>query len=405
VKDFDTMRAPAKHVHRAGRVELAVSGLSLNIPHTGTGRYARHVIEYVSKQPDFNTRLLADGELPGGFGRANLGSAQFVKVPIPRLARGSYAHKLLWEQVALSVATRRLEANVLYAPHFSIPLFRPCQSIVSIHDVIPLTDPAYARGLPAKLYFRLVSAAARNAAAVITLSQFARAEIERILEIPGHRIHVVSPGVDDAFSPVPDPAREVAARRRYGLPERYVLYVGGADARKNIGVLLESAARLRDMGGAPAIVIAAGLPKPGQPLLFPDWREQARRLVLSQDHVRFIERIAEEDLPHIYRSAEAFAFPSRDEGFGLPPLEAMASGTPVLSSNASSLPEAVGDAGLLLPPDDIEAWTTALARITTDAGLRRRLSAASIARASRFQWQATGARVADIIRTVDQCAY
>jgi alpha-1,3-rhamnosyl/mannosyltransferase len=189
---------------------------------------------------------------------------------------------------------------------------------------------------------------------------------------------------------------------RLGLPDRYLLYVGGADARKNIGVLLEAMAAVGDDPAVPPLVIAAGLPKPGQDALFPDWRGMARALGLSG--VQFVERIAEEDLPAVYRGALAFCFPSRAEGFGLTPLEAMACGTPVLCSNASCLPEATGDAAVLLPPHDAAAWAAAIRSIARDAGLRDDLRARGIARAAGFRWEETAARVSSIIRDVAACA-
>ena len=349
---------------RTERPRVAASGLFLEHPQTGTGRYARHVLKYLLGDAGLDTHVVAgdavlaahalDGVTPGSHGRV-------VRAPMPPMGADSYARKLYWEQVALPTAALRLRSQVLYSPHFSAPIFSSCPTVISIHDVIPLADPAYSQSLSAKGYFWLVGLAARRAAAAITLSQYARREIVQRLRVPEARVHVVVPGVEAAFEPWPDPEASARARDAYHLPRRYLLYVGGADARKNIGVLLEALAGLGDASSVPTLVVAAGLPKPGQEALFPDWRAEATRLQLGA-RVQFVERIAEQDLPAVYRDAEAFVFPSRAEGFGLPPLEAMASGTPVICSDATSLPEAVGDAGLLIDPDRPRDWASAMQR-------------------------------------------
>lgn len=380
----------------AGAVRVAVSGLFLDYPHTGTGRIARVVSEALAHAPGFDTVVIGDRP-PAAYG-----GLRVVRAPEPRLPWGSYGHKLYWEQVGLRLALLRLGADVLYSPHFSAPLFAPCPTVISVHDLIPLTEPEYAGTRAARAYFRLVGAAARQAAAVLTLSEHARGEIHRLLGIAPDRVHVVHPGVEVTFTHRGDPAAEARARARLGLPERYLLYVGGADARKNIGVLIRALSALGDDPAVPPLLIAAGLPKPGQEALFPDWRAMAAGL--PPGRVRFVERIEEEDLAAVYRAALAFCFPSRAEGFGLTPLEAMACGCPVLCASATSLPEAAGDAALLLPPHDPDAWAQALRAVCTEAPLRERLRRAGIARAAEFRWDATAARVVAIIREVAACA-
>jgi glycosyltransferase involved in cell wall biosynthesis len=166
-------------------------------------------------------------------------------------------------------------------------------------------------------------------------------------------------------------------------------------------VLLRAIAGIPPDSAVPELVVAAGEPKPGQEALYPDWRAQARALGL-EGRVRFVTRIAEEDLAEVYRGAEAFCFPSRAEGFGLTPLEAMACGAAVISSAATSLPEAVGDAGLLVGPDDVGGWTRAIRRVSEDAGLRADLGRRGAARAALFTWKATAERVVEIIGSARQ---
>jgi glycosyltransferase involved in cell wall biosynthesis len=387
-----------------GPLPLAISGLFLEFPHSGTGRYARQVTASLCRDSRFqasvvvNDRALARSALEGTRTRPPL-----ISAPRLQLRRGSYGRKLFWEQVGLPAAAARLGARVLYSPHFSTPLLASCPTVVSIHDVIPLTDPVYGANVPWQAYFRLVSMAARRAEAAITLSAHAKGEIVRVLGLEPDRVHVVSPGVEQIFHPRTSDAALANARARYALPEEYMLYLGGADARKNIGVLLQALAGIGESAPVPTVVIVARQPKAGQEVLMPDWR--ARAAVLGvEGRVLFVERIEEEDLPAVYAGATAFLFPSRAEGFGLTPLEAMACGTPVLCSKATSLPEATGTAAILLDPDDAAAWSEAMRRVSLDAELRSHMRGAGLERAAHFPWSATGSRVAEIILEAARCA-
>lgn len=405
------MSGHAVAAHAAGQgapLRLGISGFSLRFPQTGTGRYALRVLEHIARAVDLDPALIVDGS-PGRL-VAEPGippGVRVVRAPDERVRFGRYGHKLYWEQIGLRLAARRLGIDVLYSPHFSLPLFAGLPTVLSIHDVIPLIDPAYTSAPSQRLYFWLVSQVARQATAINTLSEHARGEIERLLDIPRLRINVIPPGVEAGFSSKPDPAALARARDRLALPDRYLLYVGGADARKNIGVLLRAIGRLRDAGRlqadiVPPLVIAAPVPQPAPSAHHPDWRGMAAGLDLG-GAVRFVERIAEEDLAAVYRGALAFLFPSRSEGFGLTPLEAMACGTPVLSSDATSLPEAVGSAGILLPPDDDGAWAEAIARVCRDEGPRHALREAGLERAARFRWEHTGEQVISVIREAARC--
>jgi glycosyltransferase involved in cell wall biosynthesis len=376
-------------------LRVAVAGLSLRYPNTGTARYAREVLASLAGRSDLRSTVVVSADIEPG--SVPSGKLRVVRAPGLPFPLGNYGEKLYWEQVGFRLAALRTGADVWYSPHFAMPIFPGRPTILSVHDMIPYTLPAYADNRAARAYLHLTSLAAKQATALITLSLHAKTDIRRLLGIEDRRIHVVPPGVDQAFSVNSDPAARLRARERYALSGRYLLYVGGANARKNIGVLLGAMASIPEASTVPELVIVAHEPKAGQNALFPDWRAQARSLGLGE-RVRFISRIAEEDLAEVYRGADAFCFPSRAEGFGLGPLEAMACGTPVISSDATSLPEAIGDAGLLVGPDDVAGWARAIRQLSEDAALRADLGRRGVARAALFSWRTTAERVVEIIR-------
>jgi glycosyltransferase involved in cell wall biosynthesis len=180
-----------------------------------------------------------------------------------------------------------------------------------------------------------------------------------------------------------------AVRRKYGLPDAYVLYLGGFDQRKNLYTLFQAHARVtRSLGGeAPFLVVAGRLPAVDTPL-FPDPKRMARELGVEQ-HVIFTGWIAEEDKPALYSGAVFFAFLSRYEGFGLMPLEAMSCGTPVLAADAASLPEIVGAGGLLVNPSDLDGIVDGMLLLLRDSGLRQQLRQGALVQAGQFGWQRT----------------
>ena len=405
----------------APRPRVGIAGWFLQFPYRGVGRYSMRVMEHLCRAGGIDPLvLLAEREDLGRIAVPSGGvPPRAVLVPQPfrglkrRLSPKAYeiAQRIYWEQIGVQLVWPRLHLDVLYSPYHTLPLFPPARSIVTIHDLIPLTEPAYRGGALARAYFSLVNATARRAAVVITDSECSRREIVRLLGIPSERVRAIPLGVEPIFMPAWDQMGMDRVRERLDLPERYLLYVGGADVRKNIGVLLRAMAMLRarvaadptdPAVGVPPLVIAAP-PIAVATAQRPDWRAQAHALGLGPEAVRFVDYIAEEDLPAVYRGAEAFVFPSRAEGFGLTPLEAMACGAPVLCSDASSLPEVVGEAGLLLPPDDPAVWAAAMLRVCTDAGLRGRLRSAGPARAASFTWERTAGGVLEVILEVAAC--
>ena len=232
--------------------------------------------------------------------------------------------------------------------------------------------------------------AAYKAALLITFSKHARQDIVDLMHIPPERVRVIYLAAGDEYHPVLDPSKQTEVRARYGVGEHYIFYLGGFDQRKNVLQLVRAFAQLCYRIANPnlQLFIAGDLGKQnGLPSLFPDPRSLAAELGVSDRIIyRFVE---EKDKPALYSGAEAFVYPSSYEGFGLPPLEAMSCGAPVICSNRTSLPEVVGDAAITLNPDDTGAMVDAMYGVLTNQTLRADLSERSLQRAAQFNWRKT----------------
>ncbi len=291
---------------------------------------------------------------------------------------------LLWQQTA---HLRRLQPD-WYVSTFFLPPLTPCRAAVLVHDLSFRAHPDYFPGGIARYMRLLTGLAVRRADAVIALSEFTRQEVARFYPAASAKTAVVYPGVGRAFTPDADPVADEAALATLGVRRPYLLAVGNVHPRKNLARLLAAWEQLRDAGRRPPPMVWAGLGRwQSGPLL-----DRARAAGVCLPGF-----VAPEHLPALYRCAEALAYPSLYEGFGLPPLEAMACGTPVLTSSTTSLPEAVGDAAVTADPTDVDALAEGLARLLFDAGLRRELRARGLARAARFRWETTARRLLAVI--------
>jgi glycosyltransferase involved in cell wall biosynthesis len=369
---------------------IGINGLFLDHSRTGTGVYTREVLSRLTRSAgDDRYTVFGHPEWADILSRG--GGLSFRPMVSPMHRRSENAEKLLWEQVMLPYAAARCRVDLLFSPYFSLPLVPGVRTAVTIHDLIPLLLPEYAPSLPLQAYFRLVSTAARRADAVVTDSRYSARDIARVLHIPPRRIHVVYLGVDERYSRPVAPDEQRMVRERLGLPERYLLYFGGTDPRKNILQLLHAVRLLRDRGQhiAPLALMIGRAPEAMPAAWAPyDPFAEAARLGLDRE-VLFLERPTDDDKAALYAGALAFLWPSRYEGFGLPPLEAMACGTPVVCSDASSLPEVAGDATILLSPDDVEGWAEAMRRLDADEAPRRDLAERGRRQAAQFTWERT----------------
>ena len=304
------------------------------------------------------------------------------------------------EQFAIPMALRREGAELFHAPHYVLPPLTPCTSVVTIHDCIHLRFPQY---LPSKLGYAYARAqmwtATHRAARVITVSEASKGDILRYFRVPESRIEVIYNAIDDRFWQEP-PADEVArVRERYRLTDPFILYAGNIKPHKNLERLIESFHLLRqnspELKDVQLLIIGDEISK------YAALRRAVHRHKLHK-HVRFFGFVSDQTLAALYRLADVFVFPSLYEGFGLPPLEAMASGTPVITSNVSSLPEVVGDAALMIDPYEPAAIAEAMHRVLTDAALRSDLRQRGLIRAREFSWERSIKRVREIYDEVMQ---
>jgi glycosyltransferase involved in cell wall biosynthesis len=368
-------------------VKVALNAHFLHHPGTGSGQYLVHLLRAFARLGEVEAVAYCDGRPPaprGGWpGRA---PPRFARTPVDYL--GADLRKVWWEQVTWPRLAAASGADVAHVPYWAPPLVRrgAAPLVVTIHDLIPLILPEYVTSPLVRLYNALVSAAARRADAILVDSEASRRDVVRLLRVPAKRVEVVYLAPDEAVAaPVPL-ARVEAVKAKYGLRDPIIFYLGGLDRRKNVAALLRALAALPPCMDW-TLAISGRLPR-HNPRLFPDLPRIAGELGLAT-RVRFLGFVPDEDKPAMYRAATCFAFPSLYEGAGLDPLEALACGTPVVCSNRSSLPEYVGEAALLVDPDDLPAWSGALVRVLTDADLRAELARRGPEQAARFSWDRT----------------
>jgi len=355
----------------------------------GIGTYVRNLLRQLARQDTANEYVVFCRE----------GDWETVEDLGPRFRAvvenaGAYSIR---EQVALPIDLRRESAELFHAPHYVLPPLTRCRSVVTIHDCIHLRFPQY---LPNKIGYAYARAqmwtATHKAARIITVSEASKRDILRYLHVPESRIEVIYNAIDDRFWQQPAADDIARVRERYRLDDPFVLYAGNIKPHKNLERLIEAFHLLRQhatMKDVQLLIIGDEISK------YANLRRAVHRHKLHK-HVRFFGFVSDQTLAALYRLANAFVFPSLYEGFGLPPLEAMASGTPVITSNVSSLPEVVGDAALMIDPYEPAAIADAMQRVLGDADLRADLRRRGLARAREFSWERSIARVREIYAEV-----
>lgn len=289
--------------------------------------------------------------------------------------------RIAWEQLAQPLILGRLRPDLAHALAFVAPVLSSCPAVVTVYDLSFRLMPE--RFLPAqRLYLSIFTAhSCRRARRVIAISQSTKADVVRLFKIPADNVDVACPGVDPVFRPWPAAEAE-AFRRHKNLPEQFILYLGTLEPRKNLAALVRAFARLQARASELKLILAGA-----KGWLYADLFRLVQELGLA-DSVFFPGYVPAEELPGWYNAAAVFAYPSSYEGFGMPVLEALACGRPVVTSNVSSLPEAGGEAALRVSPEDGEALTQALTQALRLTPEQRRRGPAH---AAAFTWANTAA--------------
>ena len=286
------------------------------------------------------------------------------------------------EQIAIPLALVRERAHLLHEPHYVVPPATRCHTVVTIHDCIHLMFPQYLPGRLAHVYARVsMWSAVHRSDRILTVSEASKRDILRFFHVDPHKVEVIYNAIDERFLAPPDAERMDQVRQRYQLDHPLLLYVGNIKPHKNLERLIDAFGRARAGGldDLRLLIIGDEISK------YPGLRQAVHRHRLDK-YVRFLGFQPYDTLAAFYRLARAFVFPSLYEGFGLPPLEAMACGTPVITSNVSSLPEIAGGAAVLIDPYEPASIAQGITRAVTDEALRVQLIERGLQRAREFSW-------------------
>lgn len=337
---------------------------------TGIGFYTRNLIEYVEKTKE----------------------ASFVKF-FPDKEDLNTIERVGWENFGLPNKAKKENIDLLHLPGFAGPMFKGrVKSVTTVHDLIGMIYPENL-GRISRLYWqKWLPACVKNSELIIADSQNTKNDIVTLLGVPEEKIRVILLAVDDKFRLL-RPELLSAVKDKYGLPDRFMLNVGTIEPRKNIPGLVDAFSDYVKTCSGDMNLVLVGKKDWG----YKQVKTKVEELGLS-GRIVFTDYVEDEDLPALYNLAELFVYPSFYEGFGLPVLEALSSGCPVLASNVSSVPEIVGDAGILLDPNDIKGMTKAFKEFDQNSSLRGELSEKGIARAKLFSWERTARETIAVYR-------
>lgn len=340
---------------------------------TGIGRYLRNFITYASSaRPEHRFFLYGNQYTDPDIGGENV-----------EMRIRPEGMTLWWDQVVLPGLANQDRVDLFLSPFIKGPVRVACPLVVTIHDLMFLVYTEYDswRSRPKNALFRRMATwVGRRADLIIADSDYSARDIERLLGLDIAKVQVLPIGLDESYRPVEEEGVLEEMRGRYGIERPYIFYLGNFKPHKNVQALLRAFAGLEGKIREEYLLVLGGKPD--------SWTDERKGLAKELgigEQVRFIGLVPEEDMPVLYSGASLFAFPSLYEGFGLPPLEAMACGAPVVASNRTSVPEVVGDAGLLVDPEDVEEMRGKMEKVLGDAGEQKRLRQLGLTRAAAFR--------------------
>jgi glycosyltransferase involved in cell wall biosynthesis len=351
----------------------------------GIGQYILHLVDALARIDSDNEYVLL---------QSRKDETTILEQPnFRRVSLWTPSHHRL-ERYSLNVELMRLGLDVLHSPDF-IPPHRPsCRSVITVHDLAFLLYPHFLTKESAR-YYGHIDNAVRWTDHIIAVSESTKRDTVDHLGVPEDKITVVHEAANPIFRPISQEEARQQVQNRHGLECRFILFVSTIEPRKNVPTLMRALWQLAECYKEDVHLVLAG----GKGWLYEDAFVAVDELKLD-DRVHFVGRVSSEDLLYLYNAAELLAHPAFYEGFGLPPLEAMACGLPVIVSNVSSLPEVVGDAGVLVDPHDVDELTVAMWRVLTDEELRREMIEKGLRQAARFSWDRAASETLEIYRLV-----
>jgi glycosyltransferase involved in cell wall biosynthesis len=382
-------------------LKVAISAYPLLYTRSGIGNYSFWLLRELTRvAPDLDLALVGVNVVrPAAWAevRARLGpllpAVKVQRTRFPTIVAdllGRWVHNWLEGR-----AVRRLDPDVLFSPRFVVPYRTDVPTVLMVHDLVYRVRPETVMDEVKVEMERYMPGSLARAAAVIVPSESTRRDLLREYPVPPEKVAVIAEAVGPEFHRIEAGAVRERVRVRWSLPPRYLLAVGTVEPRKNLLALLDLAERLRDRGEELPILVAGGKGWKSAGL-----HEEHRRRGL-EGAVRFLGRVPDEDLPALYSMAEVFLFPSLYEGFGLPLLEAMACGLPVVAARTSSVPEVVGDAAILVDdPHDAAAFETEVLSVLSDPDRREGLQERGRRRAAEFTWERAARETAAVFRRV-----
>ncbi len=364
-------------------MRVAVDGRMILRTPTGIGRVTLNILRELAELDQHNQYCVLCR--PGALAElAEVGQFHLIDFDVP--------------QYSLSVFTRLPgvlsgeRPDLIHFPYFFHPVFVCAPYIVTVFDTV---YSHFSRGLSAReriAYQMMMRLSTSRARVVLTCSASAKSDVVKFFRVKESKIQVVPLAAESRFQPLPDTGL-AGFKARYALPERYILYIGNHKPHKNVPALVQAFACIRADVAHYLVFLDSEDPHCRRT------REEVEAAGIA-DRALFLPGFPDSDLPLLYNAAELFVFPSFCEGFGLPPLEAMACGTPVITSNASSLPEVVGEAGIMVDPHDVEGLAEAMLKVLGDPELRREMRAKGLAQAKKFSWKETARQTLNLYESV-----
>jgi len=352
---------------------------------SGVDWYTHHVIREMMDLVARGDHLYLFSNRDTGFEQEARGHDRVTVV------RSQFRYQEPWRQLILPVLLKKYGVDVCFFTNFVCSVAAPCPTVLTIHDLSFKLFPR-THSLRNVIWARsLVPVSTRRSRRIIAVSNNTKLDLIRVMNISDKKVTVIHEGVSDQYSPEPQPDDDEALAH-YGLTRPYVLYVGTLEPRKNLNVLIRGFDKVAKSRPDIHLVLAGRRGWMAQAI----FDELERLDLLGRVHITGYVR--DRYLPPLYRQAEAFVYPSLYEGFGLPPLEAMASGTPVIVSRSSSLPEVVGDAGLYVNPLDVDELAQSMEKVLADPKLAADLKARGLERAAKFSWKKAAEKTLEILR-------